>query len=323
VLKPNLGCGYVSKQFISTRVDALRGVLDHLSSYSGISRVLVAEGAHETARKFDDFGYKSLEAEYGVELVDINKEREWQDFEVVDLAGRSHRARISRRILNADWKISVCLPKTHDLVVASLGIKNMLGCLHPRDRELMHGVRQSLWVYGTAAAAASRVLRLAGPKAAKNARLLLTRLQAGTMRLRPGQIDERYLKDPGCREATAVVPLSRALSENLVRLAEVAAPDLTVVDGFEGLEGEGPTSGQLVELGCAIAGTDPVAVDAIAATVMGFEPARIEYLFRADQLGLGTIERDAMAIFGDDIGSVRRAFRPHPDLEHQLAWSQK
>jgi len=49
----------------------------------------------------------------------------------------------------------------------------------------------------------------------------------------------------------------------------------SVVDGIVGMEGSGPMQGDPVASGVVLIGTDPVAVDAVAATVMGFDWRRI------------------------------------------------
>ncbi len=50
------------------------------------------------------------------------------------------------------------------------------------------------------------------------------------------------------------------------------------IDGREAMEGNGPTSGTKAELNWAVGSLDPVAADAVAAWLMGFEPDEIGYL---------------------------------------------
>ena len=83
-------------------------------------------------------------------------------------------------------------------------------------------------------------------------------------------------------------------------------PAVSLIDGFVAAEGEGPRHGRRAPLGTIIAGTDAVAVDAVAAAVMGFEPLEIAYLRLAQAMGLGTADPDAITIVGDPITPSRR-----------------
>jgi len=58
-----------------------------------------------------------------------------------------------------------------------------------------------------------------------------------------------------------------------------------------------------------IAGTDPVAVDAVGAAVMGIDPAEVEHLVLAEKKGLGTCNLQKIEILGEKIENVRRKFR--------------
>jgi len=98
------------------------------------------------------------------------------------------------------------------------------------------------------------------------------------------------------------------LNENIVDLASVLKPSLTVIDGI--IAGEGhETSGNPVKMDLVIAGTDPVAVDAVGAAVMGIDPAEVEHLVLAEKKGLGTCNLQKIEILGEKIENVRRKFR--------------
>jgi len=55
-------------------------------------------------------------------------------------------------------------------------------------------------------------------------------------------------------------------------------PNLAVIDGYIGMEGQGPGHGDPVEMKVALAGSDPMAVDRVACKLMGFNPDQIKYL---------------------------------------------
>ena len=64
--------------------------------------------------------------------------------------------------------------------------------------------------------------------------------------------------------------------------------DLAIVLGHPAMIGTGPIGGKAVETGLVIAGRDPVAVDCVAAYLLGFETLGVQHLHQAYQLGLGT-----------------------------------
>lgn len=85
---------------------------------------------------------------------------------------------------------------------------------------------------------------------------------------------------------------------------------LTIVDGLIGMEGMGPVEGMPVPMGILMAGGNPVAVDASAARIMGFEPQEIVYLQEAAERGLGPITEQEIEICGCQVESVQRKFAP-------------
>jgi len=98
------------------------------------------------------------------------------------------------------------------------------------------------------------------------------------------------------------------LSQKIVDLASIIKPSLAVVDGI--IAGEGhETSGSPIEMNLVIAGTDPVAVDAVGAAVMGIPPENVKHLHLAEEAGLGTCHLERIEILGEPIQKVKRKFR--------------
>jgi ferredoxin len=60
-------------------------------------------------------------------------------------------------------------------------------------------------------------------------------------------------------------------SELLLDLNEIIRPNLTIMDGIIGMEGDGPAAGNPRHIGVIIAGTDTIAVDTVSAAVVGIE----------------------------------------------------
>jgi len=99
------------------------------------------------------------------------------------------------------------------------------------------------------------------------------------------------------------------LSEKIADLASILKPCMAVVDGIIGGEGH-ELAGKPVEMNLVIAGTDPVAVDAVSTAVMGFDPKNVKHLRLAEMKGVGTCDLNRIKILGEPIGKVRRKFRP-------------
>ena len=87
--------------------------------------------------------------------------------------------------------------------------------------------------------------------------------------------------------------------------------DYAVVGGSWGIEGDGPShpGGQSVHHNLIVAGAKAMAVDAVTAAVMGFDPATIRHLRIAERKGFGGWETEVVWTRGDDIESARRPFR--------------
>jgi uncharacterized protein (DUF362 family) len=109
----------------------------------------------------------------------------------------------------------------------------------------------------------------------------------------------------------AVTPkgaIHNPLSEKIVDLVSIIKPSVAVIDGI--IAGEGhETSGNPVEMNLVIAGTDPVAVDAVGAAVMGIPPDKVKHLRLAEERGLGTCDLKQIEILGEPIDKVKKKFR--------------
>ncbi len=111
------------------------------------------------------------------------------------------------------------------------------------------------------------------------------------------------------------------LPANLVRLNEIIKPDLILVDGLIGMEGNGPGDGRPKRLDLIIAGTDPFVLDLLIARMVGLDRNAIPYLRIAHQKGY--ISHEDM-VRADEIAPLAH-FEPPPPrslttrlLEHRF-----
>jgi uncharacterized protein (DUF362 family) len=77
-----------------------------------------------------------------------------------------------------------------------------------------------------------------------------------------------------------------------------------VVDGTFSGSGPGPRCMEVAERNVILAGSDQVAVDAVSARLMGFDPLEIPFLRLAHERGLGTADLSEVEIVGEDIERV-------------------
>ncbi len=98
------------------------------------------------------------------------------------------------------------------------------------------------------------------------------------------------------------------LSQAIVDLNKMVAPDLTVYDGTVAMEGLGPAHGEPVNLGLILAARDTVAGDMVSASIMGFEKSELDFIKLAEEQGLGIADLDKIRVAGKQIAEVKRPF---------------
>jgi uncharacterized protein (DUF362 family) len=95
----------------------------------------------------------------------------------------------------------------------------------------------------------------------------------------------------------------------------------TVIDGFEGMEGEGPLRGTPVASRVAVASMDFVAADRIGVELMGVDPRWMGYLQYCADAGLGCFDRAGIELRGEtNLVPLIRIYQLHPRVKQQLEW---
>jgi uncharacterized protein (DUF362 family) len=94
-----------------------------------------------------------------------------------------------------------------------------------------------------------------------------------------------------------------------------------LVDGIEGMEGNGPIQGTAKHAGVIVAGTHPPSVDATCCRIMQIDPQKLKYL----QLAASRSDYEVWQPLqtGERISDVASKFQLHPDLEHLRLVSQQ
>lgn len=306
LIKPNLVA--LKPDFANTHVEAIEAVIEFIREIAPDTPITVGESSASafykglpTTKVFEDYDYYRLERKYkDITLTDFDNDKDVTESPILSVVGDTH-LRITKRVEEFDYKISLAIPKTHNFAVATFGIKNMAGLVLRQDMAMIHGMKGGVEVDA--------------PKT------LLDRLPAGTVskarRTLPNWlINFLFRQYPTYRKSVKMI------HRNIVEIAKRTWPDLVVLDGFICMEGDGPVDGTSVDMKIAIASTDPVKADGVAARLIGFEPEEIGYLYylqNEEKMGEYSLEN----LVGDNLDSLKRNFRRHGTYDIQSQWQEK
>jgi len=104
------------------------------------------------------------------------------------------------------------------------------------------------------------------------------------------------------------------MHQKMIDMLKVMRPHLSIVDALWPMQGQGPGSpfpeDLIKDLNVILAGKDPVAVDTVGSTIMGFDARHeIPMLRGAEMAGLGTATLNQIDVIGTPIGKVQRPFK--------------
>jgi len=121
----------------------------------------------------------------------------------------------------------------------------------------------------------------------------------------------------GKKNVHLLAPKNRSMAQALVDVFEMVQPHITIMDAVIGMEGNGPNAGDPRKVGLIIAGIDGVALDAVASTVIGFDPMKVPIIKYAHERKLGTAIMNDINIVGEDISKVTVADFKKPSSSAQ------
>ncbi len=114
----------------------------------------------------------------------------------------------------------------------------------------------------------------------------------------------------------------KMIHQNLLKILEKVPTYLAILDGTVGMQGDGPAFGEPIKSGWAAASLDWVAIDTLAAYLMGYELENIGYLYLAAEKKLGKVFPEEIEIIGEDPKLLRKRFKPHPTYSSQIKWRE-
>jgi len=277
IIKPNFV--WYSTGLACTHVSFTEGILEFLKSI-GKRDVAIAESSAQsnTMAAFDTLGYWSLTRRYPVKVMDLNQEGSagvqiWRYGDISNTAMQT--IRVSKMLLNPNnFMISAAPLKTHNTVVATLSTKNIAMSAPLIDIGN---------AFGSQSGSVNDKPTMHGPTGA------------------PTNTNKTYAD-------------YQVLNDNVYRLVKVygVRPHLAVLDGYQGMQGEGPVSGTAVGTPqqLALASLDFLAADRVALALMGSNvnvplgntgqpfPACLNYLWQA---GLGEWDLNNIEVLGQPI----------------------
>jgi uncharacterized protein (DUF362 family) len=110
---------------------------------------------------------------------------------------------------------------------------------------------------------------------------------------------------------------------NLLLTAKALHPNwgAAVIDGFEGMENDGPVNGTPVDHKIAVASTDFIAADRVGVEAMGVNAEWVGYLNYCGEAGLGCYDLSKIELRGDaPLAAVRKTYKLHSQIKQQLQW---
>jgi uncharacterized protein (DUF362 family)/NAD-dependent dihydropyrimidine dehydrogenase PreA subunit len=115
-----------------------------------------------------------------------------------------------------------------------------------------------------------------------------------------GAIKNSYGILPGAQKARlhGIAGSPKRFHQLIVEVFRQRVPDLYIMDAVVGMEGNGPASPDLREIGLVLASDNAVAMDAVVARMMGLDPGRLRFLKIAREMGLGDFDTQRIHVDG-------------------------
>lgn len=134
----------------------------------------------------------------------------------------------------------------------------------------------------------------------------LPKLKTHAMTSYTGAVKNLFGVIPGTHKAELHFRLDdrKAFCSMLVDLYECIKPDLSIMDGVWGMEGNGPTSGQNRHIGLVMASANGHALDMAACKIIDYKPEEVDTVYEAVKRGLCASSAEDLDILGENINEL-------------------
>ena len=133
-IKPNLVCPTPASYGATTHPEVVSGILSYLKG-QGFRNLYILEGSwvgDKTSEAFEYCGYRTLSKEYGVPLIDTQKDP------VVSCYCNGMKIQICKSVFEADFLINVPVLKGHCQTKITCALKNMKGIIPNTEKRRFH-----------------------------------------------------------------------------------------------------------------------------------------------------------------------------------------
>jgi len=133
LLKPNLLYGKAPEKVVTTHPSIVRGMIQLVREAEGIPFIGDSPSIESLVRAADKAGIKEVADEMNCPLVEFNKP-------ILSSKGGKFfkQLEIDRTVLEADVIINLPKWKTHNMMLLTLGVKNLFGCVPGTKKALWH-----------------------------------------------------------------------------------------------------------------------------------------------------------------------------------------
>jgi len=134
----------------------------------------------------------------------------------------------------------------------------------------------------------------------------LAKLKTHTLTLMTCAVKNMFGSIPGFRkgEYHKEAPKPKDFARVVVDIFSLTRPHLTLVDAIVCMDGDGPSAGDPRYAGLLLAGSDAVALDMVAAKIMGFKDGEIDTTTVAQKRNLGAKSFDQIEIRGENLNTL-------------------
>jgi len=268
-------------QLAATHVDAVRGILDYVAPRFKGPVVIVEASARDTMEGFETFKYAQLIPEFKAQKIKLVDLNREKKFEVFAIVDRNVRP-VPVRLAS-----QLMDPDAFVISAAMLKSHNAVVATGSVKNMVMGAPLHSV----------------PGDSQEFHDKRLMHAMPLGNWQI-------------GINECHHAMNYNLAITALHMRRNWGVA----VIDGYEGMEGNGPVNGTPVPMHVALAGPDFLAVDRVAVETMGIPAYAVGYMQYAAEMGLGQYDLSKIDIRGVKPESVKKTFKLNQNANFQLDW---
>lgn len=130
------------------------------------------------------------------------------------------------------------------------------------------------------------------------------KLKTHTMMTYTGAVKNLFGMIPGVTKADYHLKMNDPdnFANMLIDICDYVEPIFSIIDGIEAMEGDGPSAGDIRELGLVLVGDNPYALDAVACKITGIE--HVPTILHAQKRSLAPSDLNDIVYYGVPLGDI-------------------